>query len=242
MTAGRASRVTPSGAGSRRSLIIGLAVSALPLGLCAWLIVTDAPAYRFVVRVYEDKQLMHAMLDRWGVLAPVVFIAIQALQVIIAPIPGDVTGLLGGFVFGQGLGFFYSTLGLTIGSLGAFGVGRWLGAAFVQGLVGPQVWERMGFLVEAEGAILCFIIYLIPGLPKDIVCYLFGVSPMPFWIFAVVSTLGRMPGTWALSAQGAKAAAGEYVELLLLTALVVSVALPLYYYRSRIMAWFQARG
>ena len=101
------------------------------------------------------------MLDRWGVLAPVVFIAIQALQVIIAPIPGEVTGLLGGFVFGQWLGFFYSTIGLTIGSLGAFWVGRWLGAAFVQGLVAPQVWERMGFLVEAEGAILYFIIYLI---------------------------------------------------------------------------------
>src|SRR3989442_3048044 len=81
-----------------------------------------------------------------------------------------------------------------------------------------------------------------PGLPKDIVCYLFGVSPMPFWVFAVMSTLGRMPGTWALSAQGAKAAAGEYVELLLLTALVVAVALPLYYYRSRIVAWFQGRG
>ncbi len=242
MTAGRLSRVTPSGAGTRRSLIIGVAVSALALGLCVWLVATDAPAYRFVVRVYEDKQLMRAMLDRWGVLAPVVFIAIQALQVIIAPIPGDVTGLLGGFVFGQGLGFFYSTVGLTIGSLAAFGVGRWFGAAFVQGLVGPQVWERMGVLVEAEGAILCFIIYLIPGLPKDIVCYLFGVSPMPFWVFAVVSTLGRMPGTWALSAQGAKAAAGEYVELLLLTALVVAVALPLYYYRSRIVAWFQARG
>src|SRR5437870_7267652 len=180
MTADRPSRVTPAGAGARRSLIIGVAVSALALGLCAWLIVTDAPAYRFVVRLYEDKQLMHAMLNRWGVLAPVVFIAIQALQVIIAPIPGEVTGLLGGFVFGPWLGFFYSTIGLTIGSLGAFAVGRWLGAAFVQGLVAPQVWERMGFLVEAEGAILGFIIYLIPGLPKDIVCYLFGVSPMPF--------------------------------------------------------------
>ncbi len=243
MTADRPSRVRPSGAGTRRSLIIGVAVSGLALGLCAWLIVTDAPAYRFVVRVYEDKQLMHAMLDRWGVLAPVVFIAIQALQVIIAPIPGLVTGLLGGFVFGQWLGFFfYSTVGLTIGSLGAFWVGRRLGATFVQGLVAPQVWERMGFLVEAEGAILCFIIYLIPGLPKDIVCYLFGVSPMPFWVFAAVSTLGRMPGTWALSAQGAKAAAGEYVELILLTAIVVAVALPLYYYRSRIVAWFQGRG
>ena len=82
--------------------------------------------------VYEDKQLMHAMLDRWRVFAPVVFIAIQALQVIIAPMPGDVTGLLGGFVFGQWLGFSYSTLGLTIGSLGAFWVGRRLGATFVR--------------------------------------------------------------------------------------------------------------
>ena len=73
-------------------------------------------------------------------------------------------------------------------------------------------------------------------------CYLFGVSPMPFWVFAVGPTLGRMPGTWALSAQGAKAAAGAYVELLLLTAIVVAVTLPLYYYRSRIVAWFQGRG
>src|SRR5439155_19542698 len=63
---------------------------------------------------------------------------------------------LGGFVFGQWLGFVYSTVGLTIGSLGAFWVGRRLGAAFVQGLVAPQVWERMGFLVEPEGAILYY--------------------------------------------------------------------------------------
>ena len=106
----------------------------------------------------------------------------------------------------------------------------------------PRAWRRMSSLVEAEGAILCFIVYLIPGLPKDLGCYLFGVSPMPFWVFAVVSTLGRMPGTWALSAQGAKAAAGAYLELLLLTAILVAVALPLYYYRPRIVSWFHRRG
>src|SRR2546425_3269867 len=239
MTADHPSKVPPSGAGPRRSLIIAVAVSAVALGLCAWLIVTDAPAYRFVVRMYEDKQLMPAMLAGWGVLAPVVFIAIQALQVIIAPIPGEVTGLLGGFVFGQWLGFLYSTIGLTIGSLGAFWVGRRLGATFVQGLVAPQVWERMGFLVEAEGAILCFIIYLIPGLPKDMVCYLFGMSPMPLWVFTVVSTFGRIPGTWVLSTQGAHTAAGDYLEVILLTTLVLAVALPLYHYRNRIIGSFR---
>ncbi len=221
--------------------MIGGLVSALGLGFFAWLIVTDAPAYRFLVRLYEDKQQVRAMVDRWGGWAPIVFIGIQAMQVIIAPIPGDVTGLLGGFVFGQWLGFLYSTIGLTIGSLVAFWVGRRLGATFVQDMA-PRAWGRMSFLVEAEGAILCFIIYLIPGLPKDFGCYLFGVSPMPFWVFAVVSTLGRMPGTWALSAQGAKAAAGAYFELLLLTAILVAVALPLYHYRPRIVSWFQRRS
>ena len=90
-----------------------------------------------------------------------------------------------------------------MGSVVAFWIGRWLGEHYVRNLVSKETWDKLGFIVEAEGAILCFIIYLIPGLPKDIICYLFGISPMPLWVFAVVSGLGRIPGTWVLSAQGA---------------------------------------
>ncbi len=72
-------------------------------------------------------------------------------------------------------------------------------------------------------------------------CYLFGLSPMPFWVFALVSTLGRMPGTWVLSAQGAETATGDYLTLALLTALVAAVAVPLYYYRHRIVARVRSR-
>ena len=174
-------------------------------------------------------------------MAPVIFVGLQALQVIIAPIPGEVTGILGGFLFGQWLGLIYSTIGLTVGSVAAFAVGRWLGAHYVRTLVSQETWEKMGFIVEAEGTILCFIIYLIPGLPKDMVCYLFGISPMPLWIFALVSTLGRIPGTWLLSAQGAHTAAGDYLQVILLTATAVALALPLYYYRNRIVSWFRGR-
>ena len=204
-----------------------------------WPTVTHTVSYQLLLRLYEDKHFLKQTLRNWGALAPLFFIFIQALQVIIAPIPGDITGLLGGFVFGEWLGFFYSTVGLTVGSLFAFWVGRWLGVHFAMKLVSQQVWEQMGFILEAEGAVLCFIIFLIPGLPKDTVCYLFGMSPMPFWLFAVVSTLGRMPGTWVLSAQGARAATGEYIQLILLTTIMLAAALPLYYYRARIVAWFR---
>jgi uncharacterized membrane protein YdjX (TVP38/TMEM64 family) len=112
----------------------------------------------------------------------------------------------------------------------------------VRSLVKEETWSKLGFIVEAEGAILCFIIYLIPGLPKDVVCYLFGMSPMPLWVFVLVSTLGRIPGTWVLSAQGDKTAAGQYVEAVLFTTLVVAVALPLYYYRHRIVNRLRGRS
>ena len=217
--------------------IIGTMISVTLVVYCGWLVLTEAPAYQFLVRLYSDKHFLKETLHGWGILAPLIFIALQALQVIMALIPGDITGLLGGFLFGEWLGLFYSTIGLTLGSVAAFGVGRWLGAHYVRTLVSQQTWDKMGFIIEAEGTILCFIIFLIPGLPKDMVCYLFGMSPMPLWVFTLVSTLGRFPGTWVLSAQGAHTAAGDYLEVILLTAIVFAVALPLYYYRDRIVAW-----
>ena len=211
-------------------------------GLMAFVVyevVTGAPAWRYLLRLYQDKHFLKATVKSWGWMGPLVFIAIQALQVIISPVPGEATGLVGGFLFGVGLGFLYSTIGLTAGTLACFGVGRWLGSAFVRRFVADHYWEKMGFIVEAEGAILCFILYLIPGFPKDIISYLFGLSPMPFWVFALVSTLGRAPGTWVLSAQGANMAAHQLRELALLLAIVVAIVIPLYYYRHRILAFFR---
>jgi len=221
--------------------IIGGAIIATLIASCGWLVLTNAPAYQFLVRLYVDKRFLKHTLREWGVLAPVIFIGLQALQVIVAPIPGELTGILGGYLFGQWVGLLYSTIGLALGSVAAFAVGRWLGARYVQKLVSPDIWRKMGFIVEAEGAILCLIIFLIPGLPKDMACYLFGLSPMSFWIFAVVSTLGRIPDTWVLSAQGAHTASGDYRAVVFLTAIVVAVALPLYYYRTRLVAWFRTK-
>lgn len=224
----------------RWALVIG--VSLLGAGYCAYLVWTNPTVYQTVARFYGDKYYLKRTLREWGMLAPVIFVVLQALQVVVSPIPGEATGILGGYLFGQWLGLLYSTIGLTVGSVAAFGIGRWLGAHYVKNLVSTETWNRLGFIVEAEGAVLCFIIYLIPGLPKDIVCYLFGISPMPLWVFALVSGLGRIPGTWVLSTQGAHTAAGDYMQVILVTAVAVAIALPLYYYRHRIMTWFQGRS
>ncbi len=222
--------------------LIGGVIAALVVGYCAWLVYSDAPAYQFLVRLYVDKKFLKQTLRQWGILAPIVFILLQALQVVISPVPGEATGFLGGYLFGEWLGLLYSVIGLTLGSVVAFWIGRWLGERYVRNLVSQQTWDKLGFIVEAEGAILCFMIYLIPGLPKDIICYLFGISPMPLWVFAVVSGLGRIPGTWVLSAQGAHVETGNYFHVILISAICAAIALPLYYYRHRIVGWLHGRG
>jgi uncharacterized membrane protein YdjX (TVP38/TMEM64 family) len=226
----------------RYGWIIGGLTAALLLGYCVWLVHTDAPPYRFFIRLYVDKHFLKQTLRDLGVLGPILFMLLQALQVIISPIPGEATGFLGGYLFGEWLGLLYSTIGLTFGSVVSFWVGRWLGEHYVRNLVSKETWNRLGFIVEAEGAILCFIVYLIPGLPKDMMCYLFGISPMPLWIFALVSGIGRIPGTWVLSTQGAHTATGNYLQVILISAVCAAVALPVYYYRHRIVTWLRGRN
>ena len=78
---------------ARWSIVLG--VSGLLVGGCAWLVWTDAPIYQFLVRLYVDKLFLKRTLREWGVLAPVIFIVLQALQVVVSPIPGEATGILG---------------------------------------------------------------------------------------------------------------------------------------------------
>src|SRR3989442_15321354 len=172
------------------------AVLLAVLAIVIWLVAADAPIVRFVVRLYQDKKFLKETVRSWGVMAPLVFIAIQALQVIISPIPGEITGPVGGALFGTWLGLIYSTIGLTFGTLVCFALGRLWGEPLIRPWLSEHHWEKLNFVIEAEGAIICFILYLIPGFPKDIISYLFGMSPMSFWAFAVWSPVWPIPVTW----------------------------------------------
>jgi uncharacterized membrane protein YdjX (TVP38/TMEM64 family) len=224
----------------RWALAAGLLAAGLMIVI--WLVMTDAPVVRFIVRLYRDKYFLRDTVASWGWMAPLVFIAIQALQVIVSPIPGEITGPVGGALFGTTWGVVYSTIGLTIGTTICFLIGRKWGEPLVRPWLSEHHWDRLNFILEAEGVILCFILYLIPGFPKDIISYLFGISPMPFWVFAVVSSVARIPGTWIGSYFGAHVGEQQYLYAIAFFALVVALCLPIYYYRNRIIARFHRPG
>ena len=221
---------------------IATAVLFAAVALVAWLLTTRPPSMHWLFRLYEDKHFLKETVRSWGWMAPLGFIALQALQVIISPIPGEVTGPVGGALFGTWLGVVYSTIGLTVGTLVCFWVGHRWGEPLIRSWLSEHNWNRMNFILEAEGAIICFILYLIPGFPKDIISYLFGISPMPFWVFAVVSTAGRLPGTVLSSYFGAHVAEQQYIYAIAFMAIIIALCLPFYYYRDRIVKRFHRTG
>jgi uncharacterized membrane protein YdjX (TVP38/TMEM64 family) len=89
-------------------------------------------------------------------------------------------------------------------------------------------------LVEHEGVILSFILFIIPGFPKDALCYILGLTPMHFGIFLIISTIGRIPGTLMANLQGAKAFEHQYNLFIILLAISAGVILVFYIYHDKI--------
>ncbi len=128
-------RISRGQASTRFRWAIGLGLLAVLVAFTIWRVAPGSPAALFVLRLYRDHEFFDETLQALGWLAPVAFILLQALQVVVSPIPGEATGLLGGYLFGLTLGFIYSTVGLTLGTVAAFAIGRWLGARVVARLV-----------------------------------------------------------------------------------------------------------
>lgn len=189
--------------------------------------------------VFTDKERIKQLLKTVGPLAPLIFILVQTLQVVFAPIPGEATGFIGGFLFGVPLGMLYSTIGLTLGSALAFLLGRWLEAHFVARVVRPETLKRFDFLMERQGALVAFFLFVIPGFPKDYLCFILGLSQMPFKLFLVLCTVGRLPGTLMLTLQGAKVYEGDYLFSAVLIGLCLLLGLILYNYREALYTWLQ---
>jgi len=189
--------------------------------------------------ILTDKEQVQNLLKAAGPLAPLVFILVQVLQVVFAPIPGEATGFIGGFLFGVPQGFLYSTIGLTVGSALAFLLGRWLEVHFVTRIVQPATLKRFDFLMERQGALVAFFLFIIPGFPKDYLCFILGLSNMPLRLFLVLSTVGRLPGTLMLTLQGAKVYEGDYLVSGILLGLCLLLGLVLYRFRDTLYEWLR---
>lgn len=189
--------------------------------------------------LFTDREAVKRFVTSFGVAAPLVFMTIQILQVIFAPIPGEMTGFIGGYLFGAGKGFLLSTLALTAGSALNFYIGRFLGRRYLRKWIPEDTLARFDRVLKHQGVIVSFILFIIPGFPKDYLCLFLGFSPIPFKIFLVLAGVGRMPGTLLLSLQGAFVFRQNYGLFALILGACLLAAFLGYRYRETVYEWVE---
>ncbi len=124
-----------------------------------------------------------------------ILLGMQFLQVVVAFIPGEVVQVAAGMMYGPWGGAAVVLAGCIISSAFIFFIVHKLGAPFVRAMI-PEKW--MGKLEDFEETdkldVMVFVLFLIPGLPKDVFTYLVPLTDMSMRNFLVLSTVGRIPG------------------------------------------------
>jgi len=189
--------------------------------------------------LFQDRHQLKKVIKSFGSYSPLVFILLQVVQVVVAPIPGEAIEFLGGYVFGVWAGMAYSMIGLTLGSWLAFSIARIFEKQTIERFVSPELRKKFDYLIGHEGVILSFLLFLTPGFPKDTLCYILGLTPMHWGIFLIISTIGRVPGALMATLQGAKVFERQYVIFLILLGISALVILVFYIYHEEIHKWIR---
>jgi uncharacterized membrane protein YdjX (TVP38/TMEM64 family) len=184
-----------------------------------------------LIQRLSNRQQIVEMLRAAGIRGPLACIGVQFVQVVIFVIPGEITQFAAGYVFGAGLGFLYSVTGIMLGSAFNFGFARVVGRPTLERLIHQSTLEKVDrALTSAKGKSGLFLLFLLPGMPKDAMSYGAGLSKMNLLEFVVVSGLARSPALLASILLGSQAYRRDYTAMVLTAAVVVAAVAGYYFY------------
>ncbi len=193
------------------------------------------------IDVLQDEKQFEAYLERSGNWMSVLFIVLQFAQVVLLPIPSTVTVAAGSALFGPLLGSVYSLIGIMIGSVVAFLVGRYAGYRVVAWIVGQQTLDKWLGRIKGKDKLFLSAMFLLPVFPDDVLCFVAGLSSMSFVFFLVVIAVSRVLAIFATSYLFAYIPFTTLWGLLVWCAfgvLVIILFIVLYKKSDAILAWF----
>lgn len=188
-----------------------LAIVGVLIVIAAILCVIYAPQ---LIALAKEPKVLADYLASFGYLGWVIFIVFEIIQVIIALIPGDLFHISAGFIYNMPLGFILAYLGEVLGAFIAFGLAKYFGADIVKKFTSEENIEKLSKLINsARGTVGILVLCLIPAIPKDILLYVAGITPIKPSRFLTVYLLCRIPDIFIKASSGAAIVQQDYVSL-----------------------------
>ncbi len=184
-------------------------------------------------QVAMDKESFKLWMDANGILGRLVFVGMVILQIMVAIVPGGPIEVAGGYAFGAVEGTILFIMGATIGSVIVFLLVRKFGRKVVELYFEEHEIKKLSFLKDDKKRDVFFLIlFVIPGTPKDLLCYVAGLTKMKFGMFLVICSMGRLPAVIGSAISGS-ALSGEKlitaIVALAITVILSGIGIILYY-------------
>lgn len=209
--------------------LLAFVVLMVAIVVLAWPYIADVFSEGGVERLVERVQNAGAA----GVL---ILLGMQFLQIIVAFIPGEVVQLAAGLMYGPWIGALIVLVGCVISSTVIYQLVHKLGAPFVQGMVSTEHLARFKeFEKTGKLDVIVFVLFLIPGMPKDVFTYIVPLTDMDYRRFILLTTIGRIPGVVGSTYAAAGFASGEVVGPVIVIGVLAIIAVLAVVFREKIM-------
>ena len=187
---------------------------------------------------FRTMEGVNAYLDQYQTAGIFVYLGLQVLQIIISIIPGQFIQFAGGYAYGFWLGYLLSIAGLALGTTIAFGLARVLGREGVHLVFGEERISRFINQLNSKRAFaILFVIFAVPGLPKDPVIYAAGVSDYGYKSFLLLSLTARTPALMGTLIMGSMLNKGSYFGLITISVLAVFLCIVLFLKRHDLTSY-----
>ena len=172
------------------SILKLLVLLLILVGIPVWLMLF----HRDTILEFRDLEAMKSLLRSHSREGGLVYLALQILQIVISFLPGQPLQIAAGYLYGFLNTVLLSWLGAGIGTVLSYYLAKLLGRDSLKLFFRDETIDRyIQKLNSKRSYIIVFFLYLIPGLPKDIISYAAGISNMRFKAFLPISLIGRTP-------------------------------------------------
>jgi len=170
----------------------------------------------------REINYIESTIQSFGPGAPIVFILIMMLAVIISPLPSMPLTVASGMIWGPVHGAIYSVLGALLGAIVCFSIARGFGKEIVKKMIRKEI-TLYGQVSDNKLGMIIFIARLLPIFQFDIISYGAGITNISLWRFTLATTLGMIPMTFLFAYSGKIFSVGNIFALILSAILIIGI-------------------
>lgn len=206
-------------------------------------ILIGLPAYLYfyhpaLIESMSSLENVNEFFDQYKAESVFVYIGAQIAQIVICIIPGQWLQFAAGYMYGFWLGFLFSIIGAAAGSIITYYLAKLLGRDAMHLIFGEaKINDIIHKLNSKKAIIVVFLIFLIPGVPKDLCNYAAGISEMKLKPFLIVSLVGRSPGMMGSLLIGRQVEAGNYTGAIVIAVIAFLLCIIGIIMRKKLTVW-----